>query len=167
MQYKDILTHNQVIEIIEFILSDSNNELYESYSEMGKEIIKFKDLNHFENYLSNAITNNLRKLSIGIYNSKSKGKFFISKIELNPKFCKGNTFRYRIDGWAIIFINLILNSNKIEFRVSVNTKKRAEKWFEIKSEFGNPELWEWKNVEIITRKIIHKIKTTHNNSLAK
>lgn len=160
MQSTEILTQNQVIELVEFILLDSKNELFESYSEMEREIVRFKNSKEFEDYFRQKIANSVRNLTIGLYNSDSKGKFYISKIELNPKYCNGKTYRYRIDGWAIIFLDLkiLTNSNAIECRVSVNTKKRAENWFDTKTELGNPELWDWKKVENITRKIIKKAK---------
>ncbi len=161
MQRTEILTQNQVIGLIEFIISDSKNELYESYSDMEKEIIRFSNSTEFYDYLLKGILNNVRNFTFGIYNPASKGKFNISKIELNPKYCKGNTYRYRIDGWAIIFIDLklVTNSNDVECRVSVNSKKRAENWLHT-----NPELWDWKNVESITRKIINKLKNYTQSS---
>lgn len=160
MQRTEILTQNQVIELIEFIFSDSKNELYESYSDMEKEIIRFSNSTEFEDYLLKGISSKVRNFTFGIYNPGSKGKFYISKIELNPKYCNGNTYRYRIDGWAIIFIDLklITNSNDVECRICVNSKKRAENWSGSNPEFGNPELWNWKNVESMARKIINKLK---------
>ncbi|NER11754.1 hypothetical protein SAMN06265375_1112 [Muriicola jejuensis] len=166
MQRTEIIDKNQLFELIEYILSDSKTEFYESYSEMEKEIVRINNLFEFQDYFDNGIANGKVHFGFGIYNPESKGKFFTSKIKLNPKYCDGKTYRYRIDGWAIIFIQLDLKNgeNQIECNVSVNSKKRAENWKSTNPEFGNPELWEWKNVESRTRKIINRLKkTTHNN----
>tara|TARA_R110001583_G_scaffold55092_1_gene167871 strand:- start:68 stop:571 length:504 start_codon:yes stop_codon:yes gene_type:complete len=167
MQKTEIIDKNQLFELIEFILSDSKTEFYESYSEMEKELIQINSLSEFRAYFDNGIANGKVHFGFGIYNPESKGKLFTSKIELNPKHCDGKTYRYRIDGWAIIFIQLDLQNgdNRIECRVSINSKKRAENWKSTNPEFGNPELWEWKIVESTTRKIINRLKkTTHNNT---
>lgn len=166
MQWTKTIDKNQLFELIEYILSDSKTEFYESYSEVEKEIIRINSLSKFRDYLANGIINGIVHFGFGIYNPESKGKFFTSRIKLNPKYCKGKTFRYRIDGWAIIFVQLDLKNgeNQIECNVSVNSKKRAKNWKSTNPEFGNPELWEWKNVESRARKIINRLKKiTHNN----
>ena len=165
MQRTETIDKNQLFELIEYILSDSKTEFYESYSEMEKEIIRINNLSEFQDHFDNGIANGKVHFGFGIYNPESKGKFFTSKIKLNPKYCNGKTFRYQIVGWAIIFIHLDLKNaeNQIECKVSVNSKKRAENWKSTNPEFGNPELWEWKNVESRARKIINRLKkTTHN-----
>lgn len=149
-------------------MSDSKNAFYESYSEMEKEIFRIETLSAFKDYLENGISEGKTQFGFGIYNPGSKGKFFITKLKLNPKYCNGKTYRYKVDGWAIIFIHLELQNdeNSIECRVSVNSKKRAENWKSTYPEFGDPELWEWKTVESSTRKIINRLKklrtTIHN-----
>ena len=165
MQRKEFIDKNQLLELIEYILSDSTTELYESYSEMENEIVRINTLSEFKEYLDFGIYNGKEHFGFGIYNPEHKGKFFISKLTLNPKYCNGKTFRYRIDGWAIIFIQLDLKNgeNQIECNISVNSKKRAENWKSTNPEFGNPELWEWKSVESNARKIINRLKkSTHN-----
>ncbi|WP_010519152.1 hypothetical protein [Croceivirga radicis] len=160
MQRTETIDKNQLFELIEYILSDSKIQFYESYSEMEKEIILINNLSDFRDYFDLGIANGKVHFGFGIYNPESKGKFFTSKIKLNPKYCNGKTFRYRIDGWAIIFIQLDLKNgeNQIECNVSVNSKKRAENWKSTNPEFGNPELWEWKHVESRARKIINRLK---------
>ncbi|MEZ4811694.1 MAG: hypothetical protein R2819_15140 [Allomuricauda sp.] len=161
MQRTEIIDKNQLFELIEYVLSDPKTEFYESYSVLEKEIVRINNLSEFKNYFDNGIANGKVHFGFGIYNPESNGKFFTSKIKLNPKYCGGKTYRYRIDGWALIFIQLDLQNgeNRIECRVSVNSKKRAENLKNM-----NPELWEWKNVESRARKIINRLKkTTHNN----
>ncbi|MBW8244317.1 hypothetical protein K1F50_16020 [Muricauda oceani] len=162
MQRKQVIDKNQLLELIEFILSDYKVELYESYSEKEKEIVRINTLSEFKNYLDYGISNGKVHFGFGIYNPEHRGKFFVSKIPLNPKHCNGMTFRYRIDGWAIIFIQLDLKDgeNHIECNISVNSKQRADNWKSANHEFGNPELWEWKTVESNARKIISRLKRT-------
>lgn len=160
MQRKELIDKKQLFELIEYIFSDAKNEFYESYSEMGKELVRIHTLSEFKEYFENGIANRKVHFGFGMYNPESKGRFFTSKIKLNPKKCNGNTFRYRIDGWAITFIQLDIQNgeHQIECDVSLNSKKRAENWRSTNPEFGNPELWDWKIVESNARKIINRLK---------
>lgn len=160
MQRTEIINRNRLFNLIEFIFSDEKVELYESYSKMEEELIQISDFNQFETYLYKGIEEGQKKYSLAIYYLECKGLTRKSKIELNPKYCDGKTFRYRIDGWGLIFMNLnFKNEDKeIECNISVNSKTRAKNWESINPEFGNPELWDWKFVESKTRKIINKLK---------
>ncbi|WCO03576.1 hypothetical protein [Psychroserpens ponticola] len=160
MQRTEIINKKEFFELIEFILSDSKAELYESYSEMEKDLVRIKNYSEFKDYFSHSIAENKKQLGFGIYHPESKGRFSITELKLDPKYCNGKTYRNRIDGWGIIYIqlNLINAENEIECRISVNSKKRAENWKSTNPEFGNPELWEWKVIESNARKIIKRLK---------
>jgi hypothetical protein len=160
MQKTEIIVKNQLFELMEFVLSDSKNQLYESYSEMEEEIVRINNFSAFKDYFEHSTYRNKKQLGFGIYNPESKGKFFITKLKLDPKYCNGKTYRNRIDGWGIIYVHLnVLNAeNEIECRISVNSKKRAENWKSTNPEFGNPELWDWKIIESNARKIIKQLK---------
>lgn len=167
MQRTEIIDKKKFFELIEAILLDSKIGFYESYSEMERELVQIKNFAEFKNYFEHSISENKKQLGFGIYYPESKGELLITKLKLDPKYCKGKTYRYRIDGWGIIFVrlNLINVENEIECRVSVNSKKRAESWKSTNPEFGNPELWEWKIIESNTRKIINRLRKLHAKGL--
>ncbi|WP_298518177.1 hypothetical protein [uncultured Kordia sp.] len=125
-----------------------------------KELVRMHTFSEFQHYFENGIANGKVHFGFGIYHPESKGKFFTSKIALDPKYCNGNTFRYRIDGWAIIAIHLDLQNgeNQMECNISVNSKERAKDWNNTNPEFGNPELWDWKFVKSNAQKIINQLK---------
>ncbi|MDK2772382.1 MAG: hypothetical protein KYX68_09180 [Flavobacterium sp.] len=167
MQRTEIINKEKLIELIDFILSDSKTELYESYSEMESELVRISNFSEFENYFEHSTSEKKKQLGFGIYNPESKGTLSITKLKLDPKYCNGKTYRNRIDGWGIIYLhlNLLSTENEIECRISVNSKKRAENWKSTNPEFGNPELWEWKNVENRARKIINRLKKLHTTAV--
>lgn len=159
MKKAEIIDKSKLYELIEFILSDSNAIICESYSEMEEEIKYLNDFSLFKDYFENSISENKKHLAFGIHYQDNKGKISITKIKLDPKHCKGKTYRYRIDGWGLIYIHLNLtNSNIIECKVSSNSQKRAKNWETTNPEFGSTELWDWKMIESKTRKIINHLK---------
>ena len=60
MQRTEIINKNKLFELIEFILSDSETELYESYSEMEKELVRINNFSEFKDYFQLAISENKR-----------------------------------------------------------------------------------------------------------
>ncbi|WP_299112209.1 hypothetical protein [uncultured Winogradskyella sp.] len=167
MQRTEIINKEKLFELIEFILSDSKTELYESYSEMENELVRISNFSEFKDYFEHSTTEKKRQLGFGIYNPESKGKFTITKLKLDPKYCNGKTYRNRIDGWGIIYVhlNLLNTENEIECRISVNSRKRAENWKSTNPEFGNPELWDWKIIESNAKKIIKQLKKYTQHSI--
>lgn len=159
MQKTQTIDKDKLFELFKFILSDSKALVYESYSKMEEELILINDFSEFKNYFESSILKNEKNFMFGIYYPEGKGNVSISKINLDPKRCNGKTYRYTINGWGIIGVNLNWKSEtQIECYVSVNSKKRAENWESINPEFGSPELWDWKIIESNTRKIINRLK---------
>lgn len=81
------------------------------------------------------------------------------RIALNPSKCGGHTFRYSIDGWGLILIQITEKLPAlVECRIAVNTVARAEKWADTYPEYGNPLMWNWKLVEKHARRLIRHVK---------
>ena len=160
MQKVETLNRKGLNDLVKFIFSESDIKFYESYSEMDKELIQINSYLEFDRYFNKLSTNKITHTGFAIYYPETRGKISFKKINLDPKRCKGKTFRYRTDGWGLIFINLKISDfdNEIECNIHVNTKKRAENWSDTYPEFGRPELWEWKIIENKSRKIIRKLK---------
>lgn len=139
--------------ILEFIFSESGWQLYDSYSECGEEIQKYTSIEQVESKI--AIT----PLFV-IYSPEFEGQLEMTKIELNPKYCKEHTYRYRTDGWGLIHIDfgLIRNNRLDDSRISHNSEKRANTWFPTYPELRSPDLWNWKAIEKASRRIENRIK---------
>lgn len=159
MQKTQTIDKDKLFELFKFILSDSKALVYEYYSKMEQELILINDFSEFKDYFESSILKNEKNFMFGVYYPESKGNVSISKINLDPERCNGKTYRYTINGWGIIGVNLNWKSEtQIECYVSVNSKKRAENWESINPEFGSPELWDWKIIESNARKIINRLK---------
>ena len=67
MQRTEFIDKSELFELIEYILSDSKTEFYESYSEMEKEIVRINTYSEFQKYFENSISENKKHLGFGIY----------------------------------------------------------------------------------------------------
>jgi len=81
------------------------------------------------------------------------------RISLDPKKCDGHTFRYSLDGWGLIQIQITENGQGLcECRIAVNSPKRAQAWADTYPAYQDPKLWNWPIVERHTRKLIRHLK---------
>lgn len=127
MQRTESIKSENLPQIINTIFSIGDVNVFESYSEMEKDLIQINNADEFKDYVREAVKNENRLLDFALYYPESKGFYQIVKIALNPKYCDGKTFRYRIDGWGIIHFHIDLRelSSEIECRFAVNSEKRA------------------------------------------
>ena len=116
-----------ISDVLDFVLSETDCKIFESYSEFDCELREFKSLSEV----------------IKAYNSKSVGlfllqlwspsvssNFVIERIELDPQKCDGATHRFKIEGWGLmqLYFGRIQN-NEIECsHFGHNSEKRARKW---------------------------------------
>lgn len=158
MQRTEIVDRKKIDEIMQLAFQLGEVQVFESDSEMEKEIVEIKDYKHYLDYFQNSIDNEERYIAFGLHYKEAKGFRNIRKITLNPKYCNGKKFRYQIIGWGIIYIQLNLKGEKIECRITVNSEKRAENWESTNPEFKSPSLWNWKMIESKARKLIKELR---------
>ncbi len=158
MQRTESISKERVERLVKLAFEIGIVRFFESYSEMDEEIVEIVDFENYLKYYDNSIRNGKKALGFGLYYKEAKGHFNIRKIRLKPKYCNGKTFRYCIEGWGIIFIDLDLRSEEIECRVSVNSEKRAQNWMNTMPRMKSPDLWDWKMVESKARKLIRELK---------
>ena len=133
-------------EVLEFIFKKTDLRVFDSYSEYGQEMKEYFNAGEID--ISN-------RLGLAFWKKEFSQNFNIEKIDLDPKRCKGFTHRYKITGWGVIFLdgnnvegNILRNS-----RFGVNTLKRALLWQLNYPEMGDPNLWDWAEIEKTMRKI--------------
>jgi hypothetical protein len=86
--------------------------------------------------------------------------FVPTRVELNPKFCDGATFRYAAEGWGLVQLYLTaptangLNSS----HTNHFTAKGAEKWAPLSSEKGPAEQWDFKKIAAFSSRLNREIK---------
>lgn len=143
---------------MELVFQDGAVQVFEQYSEMSEEIIQLTDFQHFLKYYEDSELKGKKHLSFGLYYETAGGNFKITKLGLNPKYCNGHTFRYRVDGWGVIGIFLSINKDEIECRIAVNSEKRAQNWATTNRNMGDPNSWNWNFVESKARKLIRFLR---------
>ena len=158
MQRTEIVKKEKIDEIMKLAFQIGEVQIFESDSEMEEEIIEIGNYENYLQYFQKAIAKKKKSIAFGLYYKEAKGEMKINKISLNPSFCNGKTYRYNMEGWGIIYIQLSLKEIDIECRIAVNSEKRAQKWENNYPELGSSGLWNWKIVESKARKLIKNLK---------
>jgi hypothetical protein len=161
MNYDFYADENDIITILDFIFCETDLILYELASNYGQEI----------NYYSNT-EDVLKKYKFSssvepssyfqLWTPRFNGDLVIRKIELNPKYCKGHTFRYSAEGWGLIQIYFgCKKNNKLKpSHLGHQSEKRALIWEDTINNLGAVSKWNWKEVESTAKKLkyhIHKL----------
>lgn len=141
--------------IIEFLLSSTDVRIFESYSEPDHEIREFKSLDDLAAAFeigSDKYGNGLAVL-LQLWSPSVMQSLEITRFDLRPEFCDGHTFRYRIDGGALIqlYFGGVYNRVITKSHLGHNSEIRAKKW-------GASEGVNWQELKKLSNKIQYHIR---------
>lgn len=137
--------------ILEFIFNIKNIHVYELNSDYGREIVEFKSHDMIQNYLAERSG----ACHFQLWVPDFSGKPIFRKVDLNPKYCKGHSFRYATDGIGLIQLYLGNSDGK-------HLSKSHIGHFEEKgaiTRFGSEaSLWNWQLIKSTSGKIKQEIQ---------
>jgi hypothetical protein len=152
------------IKILEFIFNETDLHIFDLDSVYGQEICEYKSADEI---LSKFDLVNGDKFSVTfqLWSHRHKGQTLFRKIDLDPKQCNGQTFRYTTDGWGLIqlYFGGIKNNELNQSHMGHFNEKDALKWEETNSFNGKVSNWDWAEVQTTSR----KLKSYIHNKMAK
>ena len=87
------------------------------------------------------------------------GRITKIRIRLDPSKCDGHTYRYKAQGWGLIWVYLKLSSaGGLESFISANSEKRAVAWGPTYPDMEAPSTWEWPSVARHLRRLRRALK---------
>ncbi len=99
MNYDFFANKQDKISVLDFIFTATELQVFEHYSSYGQKINQYKSTAEIitafdlEKGRQSAVTFNLWAPDFG-------GKVRFHRVELNPKYCGGHTYRYATEGWG-------------------------------------------------------------------
>ncbi len=159
MQATAILSRESFVELATFVFDSGEPVVFQAYSAYGQPPRRFRIAAEFVDNIDSEIAGGQRFLLYAIHYADSLGYVAEQKIRLNPKKCRGHTWRYVVEGWGLIQFQADLqHAPMITCRVAVNSPKRAEAWASTSPHLGKPGSWNWQAVEKHARRIIRRMK---------
>jgi hypothetical protein len=165
MNYNFFANRTDKLELLDFIFSETDLEIYDHSSRFGQEICKYKTASEIaskfdlENGGQFAVT-------FQLWTPRHKGMPIFRKIDLDPNRCNGHTFRYSTDGWGLIqlYFGGLSNSQLNHSHIGHFNEKGALKWEQTNRFNGHVSDWDWTEIQITSRKLKHQI---HNKMATK
>lgn len=159
MQYDFFADKADKLDIFEFIFKETDLHVYDLSSQYGQEICQYKTV---EEISSKFDLDNGDKfaLTFQLWAPRHKGKPIFRKVDLDPKQCKGHSFRYSTEGWGLIqlFFGGIKNNKLNQSHIGHFSEKVALKWEETNKVNGLVNLWDWKEIQASSRKLKYHVQ---------
>jgi hypothetical protein len=155
MQFNFFALYNDKVEILTHIFKETQFKIFDHYSKPGEELREYKSVEEIAlNYdLSDDKTNSVH---LALWNLNYGETNIIRRVDLNPKYCDGHTFRYAATGWSLQ--QLYLNGVS-EGRLDYSTLKGFTEKGALEKDSYNPppdrkaHLLDWPKIRSDQRKL--------------
>lgn len=147
--------------ILDYVFASDLFRVYESYSPLGQELVEFATLAEVkQRYPLGVCIGSAPSVLLMLYPKFAGGCVTTRKISLNPEACDGHTFRYCVEGWGLISLQLGGRgpSGIVHSHTNHNSETRANKWLSTYPEHGSPDSWNWKEISSCSNKLASHIK---------
>lgn len=143
--------------ILDHLFSTMPGRIFELASEFETEIAEFRSLSDVERrYQINDWSQGQHPtLHLQLYAEGADGNVQFRRDDLNPKTCKGATYRYSSHGWGLIqlYLESPRNGTLRNSHTNHNSETRAHNWATTYPELGDPTEWNWAVVNAFSRKL--------------
>lgn len=157
MTYDFYADKSDKLKILDFILRDTDLHIYDLGSAYGQKICEYKTVDEISSRFDLEIEQ--FGTTFQLWSPKLKGKPIFRRVELDPKRCNGQTFRYATEGWGLIqlYFGGMKNGELKRSHLGHLNEKEALKLADINSVYGPLDSWDWKEVQIVSRKLKYLI----------
>lgn len=100
MQFNFFALYSDKIKILEHIFNETEFKVVDHYSAASQDLREYKSVQEIsDNFdLNSGKTNSLR---FALWNKNYGEANIVRKVDLNPKYCNGHTFRFAATGWSL------------------------------------------------------------------
>lgn len=141
------------LKILEFIFKEKDIHIYDLGSPYGQEICEYKTVEDISSKFD--LQNDDFGTKFQLWSPRFKGKPVFRRVVLDPKRCKGHNFRYATDGLGLIqlYFGGLKNNEIRRSHIGHFNEKGAYKWENTNPVEGLVSAWDWKEIEITSRKL--------------
>jgi len=158
MTYDFFADEADKIEILNFIFRETDLQIFDLGSPYGQEISEYKTVDEI---VSKFDLRNGDKFAITfiLWTPRFGGDLIFRKVDLDPKHCKGHTFRYATEGWGLIqlYFGGVKNNELYRSHIGHQSQKRAMTWESNNGGLGSVSKWDWSEVEKVARGLKYQI----------
>ena len=144
--------------ISEAIFKDQPLTVIEAYSAFEKELCTFQSPVELCAYALAKRDSTDGSVHVAVHYPDMAGGLARTYLPLNPLKCNGHTYRYRVDGWGLVWVYLQLRPTSTGSFISANSEKRALAWAATFPDLDPPSTWDWPAVARHLRRLRRSLK---------
>jgi hypothetical protein len=144
--------------LAEAIFKESPTAVVEAYSSFEQELREFRSSEEICAYAKAHRGSNNASVHLAVLYADMAGTLTRTRIELNANNCGGHTYRYKAEGWGLIWVLLELQQSSVGSFVSANSEKRAKAWAATYPDMESPAMWHWPAVARHLRRLRRVLK---------
>jgi hypothetical protein len=144
--------------IFDFLFSSTDVRVFESYSEYGADLREFQSTDELAAAFPIGIDRygNGNAVLLQLWSPSVMRRLTIRRVALDPRYCKGHTFRYCIEGGGLIQLYL----GGVCKRERVVTMSHCGHWSEIGAQkWGKDRGVTWEALKTLSNRIRYHIRT--------
>jgi len=158
MTYDFFADEADKIEFLNYIFKETDLQIFDLDSPYGEKVKEYKEI---ADIMSCFDLKNEANCSVHfqLWSPQFKAEPNFRKIELNPKYCKGHTFRFSTEGWGLIQLYLrgVNGAYLSHSHIGHFNKKGALKWEGINLTNGKVGLWDWKAIQKVSSHLKYQL----------
>jgi hypothetical protein len=152
------VSHAALKAVADAIFSERPSTVVEAYSEFSRTLRTFESTEELSAYATAQRDLTAGSIHVAIHYPDMAGKITISRVALDPEKCNGHAYRYKVEGWGLIWVHLRLRPGNVESFISANSEKRANAWASTLPELESPSTWDWRSVARHLRRLRRALK---------
>jgi hypothetical protein len=158
MTYNFFADRNDKLDVLNFILNETDLCIYDKDSNYEEEIVQYHSLDEISSKFE--LTNGGKfAVTFQLWSARHRGKPIFRRIELKPEYCDGHTYRYSTNGWGLIqlYFGGIENNQLNQSHIGHFNEKEALGWQNTNKINDKVSDWDWKEIQITSRKLKYQI----------
>ena len=158
MTYDFFAIKTDKINLLDFIFKDTDLKVFDLASAFGQNISEYKSTDEIVSKFD-LEKGGQSSQTFQLWTPRFGGEVLFRKVELNPKYCNGHTFRYSTDGWGLIQLYFGGQKDNVLFTSHIGhfNEKSALKLENTNNANGTVDKWNWNEIELTSRKLKYQI----------
>ena len=153
-----LLSADAVKAVVTAIFEPAQPTVVEAYSAFEAEPRVFRSATELIRYVHDQRTLPGSSAHFAVHYLDMAGAILQSRVALDPAKCDGHSYRYKTEGWGLIWVLLQWQPSRVESFISANSQKRAAAWAPTYPEWGSPAEWDWTAVGRHLRRLRRVLK---------
>lgn len=156
MTYDFYANTDDRLDVLRFILDETDLRIFDLASSYGCEIAEYKKI---EELSKRETRGRETSLTFQLWSPRHKGQPLFRKVDLDPKYCDGHTFRYMTEGWGLIqlYFGTRQKDDLYHSHLGHFEERGALKWEGLDDYKGKVNEWDWSEIRRTSGRLKYRI----------